>query len=147
MPGHTLAMPAAVRVDFIRGQSRVTSDPSLAVCPGNQGNMREAWREQRSSRVCNHSNRKGRSHAASHSIVLHSHSHPALAQLTCSFIIFIFTFHTLFLFFLCIFTSQVKTKCNICGMNHEIDFGISSTDPSVKYQPIEELIAAYEELD
>ena len=45
------------------------------------------------------------------------------------------------------FTSQVKTKCNICGENHEIDYGISSTDPSVQYQPIEELIAAYEELE
>ena len=38
-------------------------------------------------------------------------------------------------------------KCNICGMDHEVDFGISSTDPSVTYQPIEELIAAYEELE
>ena len=32
-------------------------------------------------------------------------------------------------------------------MDHEVDYGISSTDPNVKYQPIEELIAAYEELD
>ena len=32
-------------------------------------------------------------------------------------------------------------------MDYEVDFGISSTDPNVTYQPIEELIAAYEELE
>ena len=43
-------------------------------------------------------------------------------------------------------TGKVKTKCNVCWCNHEIDYGISSTDPKVKYQPIEELISAYEKL-
>ena len=74
------------------------------------------------------------SHAHSHS---HSHS-------TC-----------IFYFLICLPTptpappiaAQVKTKCNVCGHNHELDYGIASTDPKVDYVPIEELIAAYEELD
>ena len=44
-------------------------------------------------------------------------------------------------------TAQVKTNCNVCGRNHEVDYGIVSTDPKVQYQPIEELVSAYEELD
>ena len=71
----------------------------------------------------------------------HSHSH---SHSTC-----------IFYFLICLPTptsappiaAQVKTKCNVCGRNHEIDYGISSTDPAVKYQPIEELVSAYEELD
>ena len=44
--------------------------------------------------------------------------------------------------------AQVKTKCNVCGRNHEMDYGISTTDPDHGgYVPIEELIKAYEELD
>ena len=42
---------------------------------------------------------------------------------------------------------QVKTCCNVCGMDHEEDYGISSTDPGVTYQPIEELIEAYAQLE
>ena len=75
----------------------------------------------------------------------HAHSHPnSHSHSTC-----------IFCFLICPPTpisappiaAQVKTKCNKCGRNHEIDYGIASTDPSVKYQPIEELITAYEELD
>ena len=44
--------------------------------------------------------------------------------------------------------AQVKTKCNKCGRNHEVDYGISTTDPDHGgYEPIENLIKAYEELD
>ena len=42
---------------------------------------------------------------------------------------------------------QVKTCCNVCGKNHEEDYGISSTDPSITYQPIDELIEAYAQLE
>ena len=76
------------------------ASPHTPVCapPPDLPPVREAWQQPSITRVCNHSNRKGKSGAAFHSIVLHSHSHPALAQLTCSFI-FLFSLFTLYFIF------------------------------------------------